>query len=88
MNNQSIEQTFFRQFYQDVQSPDVDENLLQIIEKCKGLQPLQFATGSTANFCNFSTRNTKAIPDDIFDKFEEFLFQEQLRNLKKLCKMI
>ena len=84
MNNQSIEQTFFRQFYQDVQSPDVDENLLQIIEKCKGLQPLQFATGSTANFCNFSTRNTKAIPDDIFDKFEEFLFQEQLRNLKKI----
>lgn len=84
MNNQSIEQTFFRQFYQDVQSPDVDENLLQIIEKCKGLQPLQFAAGSNANFCNFSTRNTKAIPDDIFDKFEEFLFQEQLRNLKKL----
>ncbi len=84
MNNQSIEQTFFRQFYQDVQSPDVDKNLLQIIEKCKGLQPLQFATGSTANFCNFSTRNTKAIPDDIFDKFEEFLFQEQLRNLRKL----
>ena len=84
MNNQSIEQTFFRQFYQDVQSPDVDENLLQIIEKCKGLQPLQFAAGSNANFCNFSTRNTKVIPDDIFDKFEEFLFQEQLRNLKKL----
>ena len=84
MNNQSIEQTFFRQFYQDVQSPDVDENLLQIIEKCKGLQPLQFAAGSNANFCNFSTRNTKAIPDDIFDKFEEFLFQEQLRNLKKI----
>lgn len=84
MNNQSIEQTFFRQFYQDVQSPDVDENLLQIIEKCKGLQPLQFAAGSNCNFCNFSTRNTKAIPDDIFDKFEEFLFQEQLRNLKKI----
>ena len=84
MNNIEIDQSFFRKFYQEVQSPETDENLLKLIQICKGEQPLQFSADSSATFCNFPTKKVNPISKEDYSKFYEWLFQEQLNNIKKI----